>query len=375
VSQHPLIDLAQSREVKQASAFRQKASELTGEGLLPHYEKEVANAPRRREAGKKYFVAWNKKLAAQRSPSRDGEHLAIALLQHGRQSGEPLPLPRDAGSFQPLHCLVPLRSAAVDRSLGDADPNKGVERIDLLGIGPEERLTVVSVKFLAPSATRGRTGDTPLRALLEGLANCAIAQANREALLEEAAGVTTREVADLPPALVLLGSPRYWELCRKREAQKGAAWIKEMERLAGEIEIALGIPVHYLSVKLEGDPGWEYTDGAPVVSSPPQLVPAWEIGAGRVKPKPRPRARRSEPEVLVVEADLSRPVRSYAASDSYTPGDRIQHPTLGLGVVQSIAGPGKINVLFDEQKSLLVHERSGKTASISAAAPWSGPSE
>ena len=60
----------------------------------------------------------------------------------------------------------------------------------------------------------------------------------------------------------------------------------------------------------------------------------------------------------IVEADLSRPLRSYGIRESYAPGDRIDHPTLGMGVVQAIAGVGKISVLFDDRKSLLVHERA-----------------
>ena len=61
----------------------------------------------------------------------------------------------------------------------------------------------------------------------------------------------------------------------------------------------------------------------------------------------------------IVEADLDRPIRGYLTNDYYTAGDRIEHPTLGLGVVQGIAGTGKIRVHFDERKSVLVHDRAG----------------
>ena len=54
---------------------------------------------------------------------------------------------------------------------------------------------------------------------------------------------------------------------------------------------------------------------------------------------------------------MSRPVRSYTLQDSFTAGDRIDHTKLGLGVVQGIAGPGKIRVRFEEKQSILVHER------------------
>ena len=64
----------------------------------------------------------------------------------------------------------------------------------------------------------------------------------------------------------------------------------------------------------------------------------------------------------VVEADLSRPVRDYRITEHYSAGDRIQHPTLGTGVVQGIAGPGKIRVHFDERRSVLVHDRAAPSA-------------
>ena len=59
----------------------------------------------------------------------------------------------------------------------------------------------------------------------------------------------------------------------------------------------------------------------------------------------------------MVTADLSRPVRDYRSTEHYVAGDRIQHPTLGTGVVQGTAGPGKINVHFEDRRSVLVHDR------------------
>ena len=61
-------------------------------------------------------------------------------------------------------------------------------------------------------------------------------------------------------------------------AQKGAAWIKEMERLATEIETEVGPAVRYLGLDLPGDPGWSYGDDGPVLSDGPKLTLAWEPG-------------------------------------------------------------------------------------------------
>ena len=358
MERHPLIALANSRDVKQAKGFREVAAGLTGESLDALYKEEVANAPRRKEAGKKYIGSHPKTPTGRRN-GKDPEHLAMALLAEGRASedGEGgIGLP-DGGLLALLDYQVPMATAAVDKSLGDADPNKGIGKLDLLGLLPDNRLAVVVVKFVPPSATRGGTGDTPLRALLEGLAGVAIVDANRDAIAEEVLEATGREVSSEAPALILLGGTRYWEICRKREAQKGAGWIRELERVGREVPEVTGVEILYLGVEVQGDPGWSYDETGPVLTGAASLRPAWEARAGKLKPKPKARPKAND-EDAVVEADLSRPLRSYAIRESYAPGDRIDHPTLGMGVVQAIAGVGKISVLFDDRKSLLVHERA-----------------
>ena len=131
-----------------------------------------------------------------------------------------------------------------------------------------------------------------------------------------------------------------------------------MERLAREAEERIGVQVLYLAVALEGDPGWEYGEEGPVLAAAPRLASAWEARAGTVRPKARPRPKAQTPAVEeIVEADLSRPIRDYLLTESYDAGDRISHPTLGTGVVQGSAGAGKVRVLFDGKKALLVHER------------------
>jgi hypothetical protein len=361
VERHPLIALANSRDAKQAKGFREVAAGLTGEALDAMYKQEVAAAPKRSEAGKKYFGSHPKAPTGRRN-GKDPEHLAMALLDAARAGADDeegtvggLELP-EGGTLTLLDFQVPLATAAVDKSLGDSDPNKGIGKIDLLGLLPDDRLAVVVVKFVPPSATRGGTGDTPLRALLEGLALTAMVDANRDAIAEEVLAATGRTVSGEAPALVLLGGARYWEICRKREAQKGAAWIRELERIGREVPEVTGVEILYLGITVEGDPGWDYGEDGPVITGTPKVGTAWEPRAGKLKPKPKSRPKAGQ-EAVIIEPDLSRPPRQYGIRESYTPGDRIDHPTLGLGVVQLIAGVGKISVLFDEKTSLLVHER------------------
>lgn len=350
---HPLIARAADREVRQAAAFREAAAALTGESLQADFEIERQNAPRLSEAGRAYFVKRSGKPANERRKTRDLEHLGGALLRHCREKGEGLVLPDDAGTVELLDYQVRVKATRADDSA-----TRGIGRIDLLGLVDGKRLAVVRMRFVEPGAKRCGVGDTPLHVLLDGLAHAAIASACSDDIAREVAERFGREVSSEAPVLMVLASPRYWELCRKRSAQKGAAWIKELTRLAEEIHAETRISVHYLSLRLQGDPGWGYDELGPRLEGMPLLADAWEPGADRLKPKPRPRTRVEAPVEEIVQADLSRPSRVYALSDEYLAGDRISHSVLGDGVVQGLAGEGKIRVRFEEDEKVLVHRRT-----------------
>jgi hypothetical protein len=349
---HPLVALANDRVVRQAAEFHEAAAQLSPERLAEVFTAERSAAPSVHDAGRTYFVDRSGKPATERRKNRDEEHLGAALVRYAGDAG--LELPDAAGRLRLLDYQVRAKIGPVDEP-----GTKGIARFDLLGIGPGDRLAVIQMRYLEPAATRCHIGDTPLRVLLEGLTYCAIADANRAALSQEVLERFGRTVASEPPLLYVIASTRYWELCRKRSTQKGAAWIRELERIASIAPEAIGVPVQFLALRLEGNPGWSYEEQGPTLSGHARLLPAWEPSAGRVKPKPKPRPRaRTEPVPQVVEGDPSRPVRSYSLSDSYRAGDRIAHPKLGTGVVQASAGPGKVRVRFDEREAVLVHERS-----------------
>jgi hypothetical protein len=61
-------------------------------------------------------------------------------------------------------------------------------------------------------------------------------------------------------------------------------------------------------------------------------------------------------EKAAVTADLSRPVRVYAASLKYDVGERVEHPTFGQGVIET-AEPGKITVFFAVGRRVLVQSK------------------
>ena len=59
----------------------------------------------------------------------------------------------------------------------------------------------------------------------------------------------------------------------------------------------------------------------------------------------------------LVEPDLSRPIRIYRMTESYAPGDRVEHPKFGQGVVELLSGPGKMTVFFEDGRRTLAHHR------------------
>lgn len=351
---HPLIELSDQREVRQANGFRAAAVELNGAKLDADYKAEVAHAPRRPADSKKFLDQKNVRMPTAPQKGKDDKHLALAAGRFIAEGGDAPEMP-GGETLTIVDALVPMRTAAPDKTRGDADVNKGVDDIDLLALLPDDRPAVVCIRYLPPDATRGGAGDTPLRVLLRGLAQAAWVDANREALRAEIEQRTGRKTGEEAPALILAGSPRYWELCRKREAQKGAAWIRELERLGREISEQIGVEVFFLAWDLEGDPAWTYEDGGPMLAAPFGFKPAWESGAGKLEP--RPTARKSAPSVEIVEADPARPSRPYSARDTLEPGDSIVHATFGTGVVQAVTGRGKIAVLFGEETKLLIHDR------------------
>jgi hypothetical protein len=63
-------------------------------------------------------------------------------------------------------------------------------------------------------------------------------------------------------------------------------------------------------------------------------------------------------EKPAVAADLSKPARSYRASEKFEVGERVEHPSFGQGVVE-IAEPGKITVFFASGRRVLVQAKDG----------------
>jgi hypothetical protein len=79
--------------------------------------------------------------------------------------------------------------------------------------------------------------------------------------------------------------------------------------------------------------------------------------ATRAPKQPRaPREPVERFEKPAVAADLSRPSRTYRASEKFEVGERVDHPSFGQGVIE-LSEPGKITVFFATGRRLLAQAK------------------
>jgi ribosomal protein S27AE len=65
--------------------------------------------------------------------------------------------------------------------------------------------------------------------------------------------------------------------------------------------------------------------------------------------------------VVAPPFDPNVPPRTYSAREGYAPGERINHPTFGTGVVATSPGPGKVEVVFPEGNRTLACAKAEST--------------
>ena len=70
-----------------------------------------------------------------------------------------------------------------------------------------------------------------------------------------------------------------------------------------------------------------------------------------------------EPEGSSIEPDMSKPPRVYKPDETYAPGERMTHPSFGTGVVESLPGPGKVQVFFPGGRRVLAIAKAASTLS------------
>ena len=101
--------------------------------------------------------------------------------------------------------------------------------------------------------------------------------------------------------------------------------------------------------------------GAPAVAK----LPSATRPPKAPKPSRDPVERFEKPAVA---ADLTKPARSYRASELFEVGERIDHPSFGQGVIE-LSEPGKVTVFFATGRRVLAQSKAGAPVSTALGRP------
>ena len=228
--------------------------------LRDEYKQLIKNAPRRSDK-QKYFVCHDGKLSSSEKSNRREEHLAVALWNLERQWPRP-----DGGWFRLLDYQVPLQAHRSDQGIG---------KVDLLGLTDQGQLMVIELK-VKPDGGSNR-GETPVKALMQGLRYAAIVKANREQISSEAKRCFNVDVVAEQPLVQILAPKAWWKgwsdmAGSTREA--AGYWEPEFSQFVRDVEKQLGVAVECMSLD---DPGTDITCGSdqktPQLDHAPALYP------------------------------------------------------------------------------------------------------
>ena len=212
-----------------ATGLDRQIAAVNLEHLCQEYRFVREHAPSRTQRGKNYFTGHNGIPSTGGYSNRREEHGAIALFNLQRDLQHP-----DGGSFRFLDYQFPLKARQSDRGIG---------KIDLVGVNDQGRLIVTELKLEGQGETRG---DAPPLALMEGLRYAAIVEANLPAIASEAKRGFDVTLQQVPPVVQLLATAEWWRGWMRCSA--AGNWQDPMAALIDGIQDELGIRVDCLAL-------------------------------------------------------------------------------------------------------------------------------
>ena len=226
-----LIGIHNNPAVNRMVEFAAVANTLASDvGMLARcYEHLVRVAPRRHARGKRYVHGRTGTTSSGASSNRREEHLAVALCNASR-SGVAFALP-DRRPFAIIDYQMPLKARQGDL---------GVGKVDLFAVVDGRLPCVIELKVAGESAR----GDTPLRALLEGLAYCAIVEANAADIASEVA--EQHALSASRPTLVVMAPDNYWAGYLDHPA--AGRWLPAVRDLVSGLRETLGLEAYLLAL-------------------------------------------------------------------------------------------------------------------------------
>lgn|GEM_PF-1486760 len=233
VNRHCLVELFKTPKVNSFALFAAEAEALSEDTILRLFEQQKQTSPCR-GSRLQYFVGHTGRTTSGANTNRREEHLAIAIWNDYRESGFVLP---DETILFPMDYQLPLKSA------GDK-ANAGIGKVDLFCVDAEGEPWIAELKVHSGGK---QPVDTPLKALLQALAYCAILEPNMNNLsLEsnEKKAKLLHFVRPSRPSLLILAPSEYWDACDQKT--KESPWRKPLLALSQRIGLALNIKVLFL---------------------------------------------------------------------------------------------------------------------------------
>ena len=171
--------------------------------------------------------------------------MAVALYNASR-AGKIFTLP-DGRRLEILDYQTPLKARRNDAGIG---------KIDLFGCLAGTQPCVIELKVSRPD---NALADTPLRAVLEGLAYCAIAEANGTDVAAEALKFFDRRLRIGRPTLLVMAPSDYWLAYLGND--RIGDWLPVITDFLERLQKALSIQIELISLI---DSGFEMgLDGKP----------------------------------------------------------------------------------------------------------------
>ena len=226
-----LIDLYKKKELNQVSQFLQFMKKIEMSEIIDSYKQlRDEEAPQRQNS---YFVDTHNGISSSSSSSnRREEHLAISLFNASREN-KIFKLP-DGRVLEFIDYQTPLKSKQND---------KGIGKVDLFGVIDNKHPTVIELKI---ESERSDLADTPLRALLEGLAYCAIIEKNLQKISNEASNKFNKEFNE-KLTLIVLAPDEYWK--RYLQNKSAGDWFPEIKKISNTLKEELNIDIILLAMK------------------------------------------------------------------------------------------------------------------------------